>query len=883
MDKGARSGSPLLSLLVPSPGNQAGGRADPHTLPGAAQPGCELIRASGGEALSQLLGRAAGDWVLVVDDTLVMDAACLSALQDAARQQGGADVVYFDWRFRDAGLIAPDRQRAALTLGAAEQLVQGWPSPAATATLMRRRALIEAGGFDGRYRPLAPAEAALRLAQGGARFRRSPDLVLEYAPRRLDPAGLAQRLDEALRMVRSGQAALPSQARALAGAETGIFFHALGLAIGAGLQTPPLTDHPPVPLAPGFDAARACTALLDGIASACHIAVGAEAAGQEAAGWNRLRAAAEPALAALASRFAWPEFARFVLRMADRRLAARCRPGGALDLGAERTVTFDLGQSPTDLALDGGVERLQGIVLSQGGEVGRFHIAPTGPIARGDMAAILADFRGAAPAGAASPAPPGAAWPEAPLAHQEPVGPEDPDEEHKARQTLALIPEGVGAALELACRDGRFTRRLAGKVGQLTATDPSATALAQAAQRCRDLPSVRFARLDPMHDPLPQDLDLIVCMDALYDLGDIDALVQVADRIADALRPGGHLVMTHADLAGDRDSRQTPGFRWNHPLGARTIGQAFGEAFGLGGALCLVEEHRSALYRIQHFRKPEGGERPPAPIYRDIAFGGRLPAAAAAAVDWAGRPPDPAGLAPPGVPVLMYHRIAADATPPMARFATTPARFAEQMQWLAESGHVTIGLEALEAAIWDGATLPERAVVLTFDDGYQDNLANAAPILRDLGQRATAFVPTAHVGRTADWDRLFGPPAPLMDWGELERLRRSGFDIASHGQRHRPMTALPPRELADELEGAREVLLARLGTTTNFLAYPYGDHDEAVQRAAMAAGYRLAFTTENRRWRPGERVATIPRLAVAGGLTTDEFAALVGSGPVFGS
>lgn len=874
MDEGARSGSPLLSLLVPSPGDQTASLVDTHTLPGAANAGCELIRASAGEALNQLLRRAAGDWVLVVDDALVMDAAGLSALQGAAWRQGGADVVYFDWRFRDAGLFAPDRQRAALTLGAAERLVQGWPSPAATAALMRRGALIEAGGFDGRYCPLAPAEAALRLAQAGARFRRSPNLVLQFAPRRLDPAGLAQRLDEALRMVRSGQAALPSQARALAGAETDIFFHALGLAIGAGLQTAPLIDHPPVALAPGFEAARAYTALLDGIASACHIAVG-----EEAAGWNRLRAAAEPALAALAPRFAWPEFARSVLRMADRRLAARCGPGRTLDLGAERTVTFDLGDSPADLAIDGSVERLQGIVLSQGGEVGRFHIAPTGPIARGDMAAILADFRPAAPAGAPSPELPGAAWPEAPVAHDEPVGYESPYEALRAAQTLAVIPEGLGAALELACLDGPFTRRLAGKVGRLTATDPSASALAHAAQRGRDLPSVRFAQLDPLHDPLPQDLDLIVCKDALYDLGDIDALVQVADRIAGALGPGGHLVMTHANLAGDRDSPQSPGFRWNHPFGARTIGRAFGQ----NGALCLVEEHRSALYRIQHFRKPAGGERPPAPIYRDIAFDGRLPVDAAAAVDWAGWPPDPASWAPPGVPVLMYHRIAADAPPAMARFATTPAQFAEQMQWLAESGHVTIGLDALEAAIWGGAPLPARAVALTFDDGYQDNLANAAPILRDLGQRATVFVPTAHVGGTADWDRLFGPPAPLMDWAGLEQLRRAGFDIASHGQRHRPMTALPPRELADELEGARDMLLARLGTTPSFLAYPYGDHDEAVQRAALAAGYRLAFTAESRRWRPVERVATIPRLEVTGGLTRDEFAALVGSGPVFGS
>ena len=450
--------------------------------------------------------------------------------------RGVADVVCFDWRFRDAGLIAPDRQGAALTLGPAERLVHGWPSPAATVTLMRRGALVGAGGFDGRYHPLATAEAALRLAQAGARFRHSPDLVLEFAPRRLDPAGLAQHLDEALRMVRSGQAALPSQARALAGAETEIFFHALGLAIGAGLQTQPLIDHPPVALAPGFE------------------------------------------------------------------------------------------------------------------------------VARGDMAAFLADFRGA------------------------------------------------------------------------PAAEPSS---------------------------------------------------------------------------------------------------------------------------------------------QDIAFDGRLPAVAAAAVDWAGRPPEPAGRAPPGVPVLMYHRIAADAPPAMARFATTPARFTEQLQWLAESDRVTIGLDALEAAIWDGGPLPERAVALTFDDGYQDTLTNSAPILRDPDQRATVFVPTAHVGGAADWDRLFGLPAPLMDWAGLERLRRAGVDLASHGQRHRPMTTLPPRYLAHEREGARKMLLARLGVTTNFLAYPYGDHDEAVQRAALAAGSRLAFTTENRRWRPGDRVATIPRIEVTGGLTSDGFAALL--------
>ena len=98
------------------------------------------------------------------------------------------------------------------------------------------------------------------------------------------------------------------------------------------------------------------------------------------------------------------------------------------------------------------------------------------------------------------------------LSTEDPWGTGSAYEQLKYRRTLSLLPgQPIGRAMELACSEGWFTEMLAPHVGHLVASDISETALARAKQRCRAADNVDYRRLDMFDDPLPQDLDLIVC------------------------------------------------------------------------------------------------------------------------------------------------------------------------------------------------------------------------------------------------------------------------------------------------------------------------------------------------------------------------------------
>lgn len=230
---------------------------------------------------------------------------------------------------------------------------------------------------------------------------------------------------------------------------------------------------------------------------------------------------------------------------------------------------------------------------------------------------------------------------------------------------------------------------------------------------------------------------------------------------------------------------------------------------------------------------------------------------------------------PDGVPVLMYHRVTDTPIPALAQWAVSPADFAAQMQWLAANGFTALSLADFESVVWHCTPLPARPVLITFDDGYRDTRDSAAPVLRAHGLAATVFLPTSYVGKTAAWDKHFGPPAPLMGWDEIAELQASGITFAAHSRSHLPMTSLSNASVKNELSRPLAALQRYLGHSVTALAYPYGAYDEAVQRAVFSSGYKLAFTTESRRWRRGERVMAIPRLEVPGGLSLEGFAKLL--------
>jgi peptidoglycan/xylan/chitin deacetylase (PgdA/CDA1 family) len=208
------------------------------------------------------------------------------------------------------------------------------------------------------------------------------------------------------------------------------------------------------------------------------------------------------------------------------------------------------------------------------------------------------------------------------------------------------------------------------------------------------------------------------------------------------------------------------------------------------------------------------------------------------------------------VPILMYHRIGVtEASTPAAtrRLTVDPRTFTQQMLWLHRNGYHTLTQQELYAGLVGGRRLPPKPVLITLDDGYDDVLRHALPVLERLRMRATAYVIT---DRSGDWR------SPFLAWFELRELERAGIEIASHTVSHRDLRTLSDRELTYELVASRRALERRLHHPVPWLAYPFGGYDSRVVAAARRAGYLLAVTTEGGSRQDGRRPLELRRLSI---------------------
>ncbi len=188
--------------------------------------------------------------------------------------------------------------------------------------------------------------------------------------------------------------------------------------------------------------------------------------------------------------------------------------------------------------------------------------------------------------------------------------------------------------------------------------------------------------------------------------------------------------------------------------------------------------------------------------------------------------------------VLCYHALSPDWD---AALSTTPERFAAQLEHLGRRGWRGVTFtDAVERAPRRG-----KVVAVTFDDAFASTEL-AAPVLERLGWPGTVFVPTAFPAErrplawegTSQW--LDGPHAhelrPL-GWDGLRGLAARGWEVGAHTVTHPHLTRVDDAQLARELEESRAVCAAELGGCAS-IAYPYGDVDARVVRAAARAGYR---------------------------------------------
>jgi GT2 family glycosyltransferase/peptidoglycan/xylan/chitin deacetylase (PgdA/CDA1 family) len=235
------------------------------------------------------------------------------------------------------------------------------------------------------------------------------------------------------------------------------------------------------------------------------------------------------------------------------------------------------------------------------------------------------------------------------------------------------------------------------------------------------------------------------------------------------------------------------------------------------------------------------------------------------------------GYAEAGPPVVLaYHAIENVDDDVIGPWCVAPADFVAQIDALTDSGVHWIGVRELLGWL-DGAPLPARAALLTFDDAYADLLDNAAPVLEERGIPALVLVVGEQLGGWNEWDARRGAAKlPLLDVAQLQELARRGWEIGAHSASHAHLTQLSSADLAHEFSQPLQALAEAGLPVQPVVAYPHGEHTARVRAAARRAGYAAAFALEGRRPSTSSRGRfALPRVEVRRDTTTEALVATV--------
>ena len=220
---------------------------------------------------------------------------------------------------------------------------------------------------------------------------------------------------------------------------------------------------------------------------------------------------------------------------------------------------------------------------------------------------------------------------------------------------------------------------------------------------------------------------------------------------------------------------------------------------------------------------------------------------------------------PAPIPILLYHSVTDRPGPDLASWSVTPAGFREHLDCLRSEERTPLTVSDLVAAIAGHRALPERPVVVSFDDGYADFIG-AAHEMAGRGVVSTLYVTT---GPLVGSPTVGMPIAPMLAAEQLVPLEALGVEIGAHSHHHYHVDVAPRSVALDEIRRPKAILEDVLGHGIDSFAYPHGSYRESVRKEVRAAGYTSACAVRNAFSSAADDPFSLARLSVRDFTTTD--------------
>ncbi|MEI7998631.1 MAG: polysaccharide deacetylase family protein [Candidatus Omnitrophota bacterium] len=201
------------------------------------------------------------------------------------------------------------------------------------------------------------------------------------------------------------------------------------------------------------------------------------------------------------------------------------------------------------------------------------------------------------------------------------------------------------------------------------------------------------------------------------------------------------------------------------------------------------------------------------------------------------------------VPILTYHHIGDYPNKSLMLNTVSTKAFDHQMNFLQRHGYQFISFDSLVDGMKKGYTFARNTVVITFDDGYEDNYTNAYPILKKYHIPAMVFLVS---------DRI-GDPG-FLTWDQVKEMEKSDFLAGAHSRHHPYLPEISLDKAQEEILGSKKVIEQNLGHSIEFFAYPSGGFSEALKDVVRDSGFKAAATTNRGKGRLNQNLFALKRI-----------------------